>query len=229
MYMSQHRFTPVPEKFDQWVPYNWNYMTLTARAPGAVLSRILRICEEPDSFFAVGLWTGHEAAAQWSASPQSALGAKPSADQGLYEGYPMEWSRWNLIDFAQGPAAGIEMEAPDVVIRHIEWELASDLASDQETLAAVALSLLARHPGFVSGETYRGHRADKLLMIHTYKTGEDWPFSGSDLPAEFALLGDSPRVQDIIAKTGKPRGQDCSAFQVVWGPEASTLSASYAA
>ena len=50
MYMSQHAFTPVPSKFDLWVPYNRNYMTLTSRAPGAVLSRILRLRDEPEKF-----------------------------------------------------------------------------------------------------------------------------------------------------------------------------------
>src|SRR6516165_1843115 len=78
MYVSQHAFTPAPAKFDQWVPYNRNDMRLSARVPGAVLSRILRLKAEPEKFMAVGVWTSRDVAVQWTESDESKLGSKPS-------------------------------------------------------------------------------------------------------------------------------------------------------
>ena len=59
MYVSQHIFTPVPQRLAQWTVYNRNYMSLTARVPGASLSRILRCVEAPERFVAIGIWSDH--------------------------------------------------------------------------------------------------------------------------------------------------------------------------
>jgi heme-degrading monooxygenase HmoA len=228
MYMSQHQFTPVPSKFDLWRPYNRNYMSLTARAPGAVLSRILRSEADPDQFFAVGLWTSHEAANEWSTSAESRLGAKPSADQGLYEGYPMAWSRWELVDFAFGLEGPGALAGPDLVVRHVTWSGVAEVFEPLETLTRAKMSLMARQPGFVCGETYRGHRGDRLLSICTFRGRQRWPFAGGE-PAELDMLRQSDAAAAVRAKAPAPFIVDCEVFESVWGPDSDALQGFIAA
>ena len=223
MYLSQHRFTPAPEKFDRWLPYNWNYMTLTARAKGAVLSRILRISNQPESFFAIGLWTDKDHAISWSQSEESRLGAKPSVDQGLYDGYPMEWSRWTLADFAWGRAGPRISESESLFVRHVVWDIAPGSGDAQATACRIALSLLARRPGIVRGETYLSHRNDRLLLIHSYDSADAWPFGG-DLPDDLLVLRDLPAAKAVAdSLVPSPQGLTCTPHQVVWGPDAAAI------
>ena len=75
MYMSQHRFTPDPAKYELWLPYNRNYMTVTSRAPGAVLSRILRLNDQPQTFLAIGVWASKDQAIAWTDSAEGSAAA----------------------------------------------------------------------------------------------------------------------------------------------------------
>jgi hypothetical protein len=217
MYMSQHRFTPVPEKLGQWIPYNRNYLTLTSRAPGAVLSRIMHIADEPQTYFAVGLWTDKDSAIRWSESAESKLGAKPSQDLALYEGYPMDWSRWALIDFAWGLRGRPALDNEGVYVRHaVQEAMPADLPALERANRA-ALSLMARRPGFISGETYRGHRGDRLLTVLTFEKRKDSPFVGDALPPDLGLVLTSAPATSTVAAL------NCTLFQCVWGPDAAAL------
>jgi heme-degrading monooxygenase HmoA len=224
MYMSQHRFTPVPEKYDLWRPYNHNYMTLTARVPGAIWSRILRSNDDPNIFFAVGLWTDHEAAIRWTDSDESKLGAKPNVDLGLYEGYPMTWSRWDLQDFAWGlggPAAALGETG---FVKHIAWNVAPGAEAAQLTLCRSLMSLLARRPGFLCGETYLDHKKNRLLLIYTLRAAADWPLGeGRTVPAEIEVLLQSETAQAVCERAPAPYALDCELFESVWGPETASL------
>jgi antibiotic biosynthesis monooxygenase (ABM) superfamily enzyme len=224
MYMSQHAFIPVPSKLDLWNIYNRNYMSLTTRVPGAVLSRILREVREPEKFFAIGIWTNHELAAQWQNHPESKLGYKPAQDQGLYEGYPMTWSRWNLVDFAwglEGPAAA-DADA-GMSVKLVTWDIAPGMREAQDALNRAVMSLLARQPGFVSGETYCGHRGDRFEILYTFKTARDWPF-GEDMPSDLRMLVRSDTFRAVREKTADPVVLDCTLFESVWGPERGRLT-----
>jgi heme-degrading monooxygenase HmoA len=217
MYMSQHQFTPDPAKYELWLPYNRNYMTVTSRAPGAVLSRILRLRDQPERFFAIGIWESKAAAVAWTDCAESRLAAKPSVDQGLYDGFPMDWSRWTLRDFAWGLAGPEAHEASDLFVRHVAQPVeVADLPA-RLVLERARLSLLARQPGFVSGETYIGHRGDSVLTITTFESAE--AAAPEALPAELRLLRDGSR---------SPLGAtslDCTLFQSVWGPAKADLRA----
>jgi len=224
MYMSQHRFTPVPAKYDLWRPYNHNYMTLTARVPGAVWSRILRARDDPDTFFAIGLWTDREAAMRWTESAESRLGAKPSVDEGLYDGYPMSWSRWSLADFAWGLAGPVRVDDPSCFVKHIAWDMAAGAEAEQVALCRSLMSLLARRPGFVCGETYLGHKADRLLQVYTFRSVDDWPLGeGRAAPAEIELLLQSDAARAMRDRVPAPTSIDCELFESVWGPETASL------
>jgi heme-degrading monooxygenase HmoA len=223
MYMSQHAFIPAPDKFDLWTTYNRNYMSLTTRVPGAVLSRILREVKEPEKFFALGVWTNHQLAAEWQNHPESKLGFKPAQDQGLYEGYPMTWSRWNLVDFAwglEGPAPATDL---GMSVKMITWEIAPGMREAQDAVNRAMLSLLARQPGFVSGETYCGHRGDRFEILYTFKTAADWPL-GENMPADLRMLVGSDTFRAVHEKTADPVVLDCTLFESVWGPEQGRLT-----
>jgi hypothetical protein len=216
MYMSQHSFTPVPEKLNQWIPYNRNYMTLTSRAPGAVLSRILQLIDEPQSYFAVGLWTDKDMAMRWTDSAESKLGAKPSQDLGLYEGQPMAWTRWNLIDFAWGLHGRSALDREGCYVRHVVQEASFAELPALERANRAALSLLARRSGFISGETYRGHKGDRLLTVLIFRNRADSPFDNA-LPPDLELVLSSAPVHSAATAL------DCTLFQCVWGPDAARL------
>ena len=223
MYMSQHLFTPAPGKFDLWVPYNRNYMSLLARAPGAVLSRVLRETGRPERLYAVGLWTGHDAAEQWSDSPEALLGAKPGADQRLYEGRPMTWSRWELIDFAAGRDAA-DATVPGRFVKLATWPAAPRMQETQEAILRAALSLLARQPGFVCGETYRSHRGGGYQLLYTFREAGDWPLDGEPA-AELRLLIEADAVRAIRKAVVDPSVLDCTVWDGAWGPEQAGLLA----
>jgi heme-degrading monooxygenase HmoA len=221
MYMSQHAFTPAPAKFDRWIPYNRNYMSLTARVPGAVLSRILREVREPEKFLAVGVWTGHEAAARWAENPENKLGAQPNIDLGLYDGYPMTWSRWRLVDVAwglEGPAA----DPKAAFVKIVTWDVAPGAEAAQAALNRAVLSLLARQPGFICGETYLAHRNDRFQLIYTFAQPTAWPFGG-DLPADLRLLVQSDAAAALRAEAAEPAVLDATVWDWVWGPERDRL------
>jgi hypothetical protein len=218
MYMSQHHFTPVPAKYELWAPYNRNYMSLTARAPGAVLSRILRRCDQPESFFAVGLWTDREMASRWTESAEAKLGAKPSQDLGLYDGYPMTWTRWGLADFAWGLQGPAGLTGPGLFVKHLTWEVSADGRSAGEAFRRALLSLLARRPGFVCGETYLSHRGDRVQGLYTLKDAGAWPLSG-EAPPELRLVLQSHGAPGLDEATSL----DCTLFETVWGPEQAAL------
>jgi len=220
VYMSQHAFTPVPSKFDLWVPYNRNYMTLTSRAPGAVLSRILRLRDEPEKFMAVGLWTDRDVAAQWTSSAEAALGAKPSIDQGLYDGFPMTWTRWELVDFAWGLEGRAALAAPGLFVQHVTRTVSPERIETRQTFNRAVMSLMARRPGFVSGETYRGHRNDRLLTIYTFK---DEVCAAEDPPAELAMFLRAADATGFSPQAPAPVSLNCSVFESVWGPEADSV------
>jgi hypothetical protein len=220
MYVSQHAFTPVPAKFGQWVPYNRNYMSLSARVPGAVLSRILRLKAEPEKFMAVGVWTSRDVAVQWTESDESKLGSKPSFDLGLYDGYPMTWTRWDLVDFAWG-SGGRAPVAAGAVVRHVSWEGSPDARAIQDAFLRATLSILARQPGFICGETHLGHRGDRYQMLYAFE--ETAERESSSPPAELQLLLESDAVRDLRAKTPAPHITDTTVWEWVWGPEAGTL------
>lgn len=222
MYMSQHRFTPDPAKYELWLPYNRNYMTVTSRAPGAVLSRILRLQEEPETFFAIGIWASKDSAVAWTESADSKLAAKPSVDQGLYDGFPMAWSRWTLKDFAWGLAGPKAHDAPALFVRHTTTPVEPGKLAARLTFERARLSLLARQPGFVSGETYSNHRGDSVLTIATLATRAT---------AEAGALDDPPADLRLLLETGSdrpaaaPASLDCTLFQSVWGPAMADLTA----
>jgi hypothetical protein len=221
MYVSQHAFTPAPAKFDQWVPYNRNDMSLSARVPGAVLSRILRLKAEPEKFMAVGVWTSRDTAVQWTESDESKLGAKPSVDLGLYEGYPMTWTRWDLVDFAWG-LEGPAQVAAGSVIRHVAWEAGPGPNAVQDAFLRATLSILAREPGFICGETHRGHRGDRYQMLYTFEAAAELSSGGSP-PAELQLLLESDAIRDLRAKTPAADITDTTVWEWVWGPDAGRL------
>jgi hypothetical protein len=217
MYMSQHIFTPVPSKFQSWVPYNRNYMSLLGRAPGAILNRCLREVRLPEQFYAIGLWTSRDVAKAWAESADSLLGAKPNVDQGLYDGYPMTWSRWDLVDFAwglEGPAA----LGAGKFAKVITWAITPEMRPAQDALNRAVLSLLARQPGFVLGETYRGHRGDRYQIIYTFKDATDWPF-GADGPPDLRMMLEADTYRSVREKTAKPELLDCTLWECVLGPE----------
>jgi quinol monooxygenase YgiN len=222
MYLSQHYFTPDPAKFDLWLPYNRNYMALTARAAGAVWSRILRREDDPEKFIAIGLWTDHLAAQAWVQSADAALGAKPAIDQGLYEGFPLVWSRWNLADFAWGWAGPAGLTGPGLFVKHVTWEVAPGRREAQQTLSRGVMSLMARLPGFVSGETYRGPKDDRLLSIYTFRSRDDWP-SAESTPADLQMLLKSDTARAVLDNAPAPVALDCGLFESVWGPETARL------
>jgi hypothetical protein len=223
VYMSQHQFTPVPAKYELWLPYNRNYMTLTSRVEGAILSRILRLRDEPEKFIAVGLWTDRDMAVRWSESPESQLGAKPSQDQGLYEGYPMVWSRWDLTDFAWGlEGSGVHM-VPGLFVKHLAQEVPAGTMDTRLAFNRALMSLLARRPGFVSGETYRGPKGDRLLSIYTFRRAEDWPLDAERPPADLGLLVEGDLGRALRAEAPAPEVLDCTLFESVWGPAAPSL------
>lgn len=160
MYVSQHIFTPVPERLAQWTVYNRNYMSLTARVPGASLSRIFRRVEIPEQFVAIGIWSDHQKAAEWTQSEENKLGAQPNIDQNLYGDYPMKWSRWNLAEFVWSGRGAQSQVAPGSCVRQVSGDGAPDLPVLRGLLA-----LLSRQTGFVSGELHVGHRGDRWQVL----------------------------------------------------------------
>jgi hypothetical protein len=222
MYMSQHAFTPVPSKLELWVPYNRNYMTLTGRVAGAVLSRILREVLEPEKFFALGVWTSHDMAVQWTNSAESKLGAKPNIDLGLYDGYPMTWSRWNLVDFAWGPEGPAEVDGSDAVAKIVTWDVAPGMREAQDAYNRAILSALARQPGFICGETYLGHRGDRYQLIFTLKRAGDWP-PAVGMPLDLRMVMEADTFREVREKTPAQKILDCTIWQWVWGPEQARL------
>jgi heme-degrading monooxygenase HmoA len=223
VYMSQHQFTPVPAKYDLWVTYNRNYMTLTARAEGAILSRILRLNDDPEKFFAVGVWTDRDMAVRWSESAESRLGAKPSQDQGLYDGYPMAWTRWDLTDFAWGLEGSTAPMNPGLLVKHIAQDVPAGTMDAHLAFNRALMSLLARRPGFVAGETYRGSKGDRLLSIYTFRRPEDWRLDVDHLPADLALLVRGDLARQLWAEAPPPLVVDCTLYESVWGPAAPSL------
>jgi len=194
MYVSQHIFTPVPERLAQWAVYNRNYMSLTARVPGASLSRILRCVEAPERFAAIGIWSDHQKAAEWTQSAENKLGAQPNIDQNLYGDYPMEWSRWTLGDIFWSDCSAL----PDVPPRTFVRQLSGDSPPDRPVLRGL-LALLSRQPGFVCGELHIGHKGDRWQMLLGWNDLAD--HAAGMAAREVAMFRDHPDCRDL-AMTG---------------------------
>jgi len=221
MYVSQHIFTPVPERLAKWTVYNRNYMSLTARVPGASLSRILRCVDLPERFVAIGIWSDHQKAADWTRSEENKLGAQPNIDQNLYGDYPMEWSRWTLGEIAWGDG-GASRDVPSVTFVR---QLSGDGPPDRAVLRGL-LALLSRQPGFVCGELHIGHKGDRWQMLLGWKDAVD--HAGGMAAREVAMFRQHPDCSNLAMS-----GVDWTVWDWVpgpsWPPVAEASQAQWAA
>jgi hypothetical protein len=221
MYVSQHIFTPVPERLAQWTVYNRNYMSLTARVPGALLSRILRRIDLPEQFVAIGIWSDREKAAEWTQSAENKLGAQPNIDQNLYGDYPMEWSRWTLSEIVWSDRGAL----PDAPAGAVVRQLSGDGPPDRAVLRGL-LALLSRQPGFACGELHIGHKGDRWQVLLTW---DDPAACASGMAArEVVMFLDHPDCRDLVLS-----GVDWTVWDWVpgpcWRPQADPAMASAAA